>query len=83
MAPRLLPENMPVRRERFCCGVGVLTRVDGDRLTLEGVVLSIDGRERISAQANASADQAEAIGICVAHLLVAQGAERLMGDTMR
>ena len=81
----VLAERACLRELKAGCHapVGVLTRVDGDRLTLEGVVLSIDGRERISAQANASADQAEAIGICVAHLLVAQGAERLMGDTMR
>ncbi len=62
--------------------VGVLTHFDGDRLTLEGVVLSRDGQERISAQATASAEQAEAIGRCVAQLLMAQGAERLMGDTV-
>ena len=63
--------------------VGVLTHLEGDRLTLEGVVLSKDGQERISAQATASADQAEAIGRCVAQLLLAEGAERLMGDTVR
>ena len=63
--------------------VGVLTHRDGDRLTLVGVVLSRDGQERISAQATASAENAEAIGRCVAQLLLAEGAERLMGDTVR
>ena len=81
----VLAERACLRELKAGCHapVGVLTHFEGDQLHLEGVVLSQDGRERISAQANASADQAEAIGISVAHLLVAQGAEQLMGDTMR
>ena len=62
--------------------VGVLTRCEGGRLTLEGVVLSRDGQERIIAQATSTADTADAIGRAVAHLLMAQGAHRLMGDTV-
>jgi hydroxymethylbilane synthase len=80
-----------VRAERAClrelkagchAPVGVLTRIDGDRLTLEGVVLSRDGQERITAQATSTAVTAEALGRCVAQLLLAQGAHRLMGDTV-
>ena len=81
----VLAERACLRELKAGCHapVGVLTRIEGDRLTLEGVVLSKDGQERISAQATASAAQAEAIGICVARLLLADGAERLMGDTVR
>ena len=80
----VLAERACLRELKAGCHapVGVLTLFEGDRLTLEGVVLSRDGLERITAQATASAEQAEAIGRCVAQLLMAQGAERLMGDTI-
>ena len=58
--------------------VGVLSRVHGEMLTLEGVVLSREGKERIWAEATASRSHAESIGQCVAQLLMAQGATRLM-----
>lgn len=58
--------------------VGVLSRVQGEMLTLEGVVLSRDGQERIWAEATAGRNHAESIGRCVAQLLMAQGATRLM-----
>lgn len=58
--------------------VGVLTRVHGGLLTLEGVVLSRDGGERIWAESTAARSHAAAIGRCVAQLLMAQGATRLM-----
>lgn len=58
--------------------VGVLSLVDGERLTLEGVVLSRDGKDRITAQATADRNHAEAIGRCVAQLLLAQGASKIM-----
>ena len=80
----VLAERACLRELKAGCHapVGVLTRFEGDRLTLEGVVLSRDGQERISAQATSTADTAEAIGRSVAHLLMAQGAHRLMGDTV-
>lgn len=58
--------------------VGVLSRVEGDLLTLEGVVLSREGKERIWAEATASRQHAAGIGRAVAQLLMAQGATRLM-----
>jgi len=81
----VLAERACLRELKAGCHapVGVLTRIEGDQLTLEGVVLSKDGQERIAAQATASASHPEAIGICVAQLLLADGAERLMGDTVR
>lgn len=58
--------------------VGVLSRVHGELLTLEGVVLSREGKERIWAEATASRQHAAGIGRAVAQLLMAQGATRLM-----
>jgi hydroxymethylbilane synthase len=80
----VLAERACLRELKAGCHapVGVLTRFDGDRLTLEGVVLSRDGLERISAQATSTAKTAEALGRGVAQLLIAQGAARLMGDTV-
>ena len=80
----VLAERACLRELKAGCHapVGVLTRFEGDRLTLEGVVLSRDGQERITAQATSTAVTAEALGRCVAQLLMAQGAHRLMGDTV-
>ncbi len=80
----VLAERACLRELKAGCHapVGVLTRCEGDRLTLEGVVLSRDGQERITAQATSTADTAEAIGRAVAQLLMSQGAHRLMGDTV-
>ena len=58
--------------------VGVATGVDGARLTLEAVVLSADGGERLHAQDSGSADDPESLGRSVAARLQQQGAERLV-----
>lgn len=61
--------------------VGVLTEVNGRRLSLHAVVLSHEGTERITAQAEAHADHAITIGQAVAQLLLAQGGDRLLAAT--
>lgn len=59
--------------------VGTTTSIDSDdRLTLNGVVLSLDGADRLEASASGSSHQAEALGIEVARLLREAGAERLL-----
>lgn len=80
----VLAERACLRELKAGCHapVGTLTHCEGDRLTLEGVVLSRDGQERISAQATSTMKTAEALGRSVAQLLIAQGAVRLMGDTV-
>ncbi len=80
----VLAERACLRELRAGCHapVGVLTRLVGSRLTLEGVVLSRDGSERISAQTTNDSSHAADIGRAVAQLLLDQGAERLMGDTV-
>jgi porphobilinogen deaminase len=45
---------------------------------LRGVVLSLDGADRLEATATGSPDNAEALGIEVAGLLREVGAERLL-----
>jgi hydroxymethylbilane synthase len=58
--------------------VGAWGRCELDRLTLDGVVLSLDGRERLIASACGSPEQAESVGRQVAESLLAQGASQLI-----
>jgi hydroxymethylbilane synthase len=58
--------------------VGARTVVEGDQLTLVGVVLSGDGRRRIEASATAACTGAEQLGVQVAEALLAQGAAELV-----
>jgi hydroxymethylbilane synthase len=58
--------------------IGAVTRIDGSRLTLRGVVLPPDGTERIEAESSAAPDQAEALGEAVAQKLRALGAQELL-----
>lgn len=63
--------------------VGTTTSFDSQgRLTLRGVVLSLDGDDRLEAASTAASDQAEALGIEVAGLLREAGAERLLSPSM-
>jgi hydroxymethylbilane synthase len=59
--------------------VGAATRVESGVLTLEAVVLSADGRQRLVAQRARAASEAAALGAEVAELLFRQGAAPLMG----
>jgi porphobilinogen deaminase len=52
--------------------------LDEGVLKLAGVVLSIDGRERLFAEGNAAPEDAETLGAQVAKLLLDQGASRLI-----
>ena len=62
--------------------VGTTTSISGDGiLTLRGVVLSLDGADRLEAEASSSPENAEALGIEVAGHLRQAGAERLLTPT--
>ena len=58
--------------------VGGWARLEGDQLRLEAVVLSLDGRERLYATANADPQQAIQLGQQVAEQLQAAGSDRLI-----
>ncbi|MDB5341110.1 MAG: hydroxymethylbilane synthase [Planctomycetaceae bacterium] len=58
--------------------LGVSTTIEGTSLRLEAVVLSPDGRARITAHATAAVTQAAALGRTVAELLKAEGADTLI-----
>lgn len=61
--------------------VGVWARFEGEQLRVEGVVLSVDGRERLYAATSGNAADAEALGQALAARLFDQGAARLIGGT--
>lgn len=79
----VLAERSCLRTLRAGCHapVGVLTELDAAaaQLKLEGVVLSADGRERVTAVSQAPMSQAEELGRAVARELIVTGAETLLG----
>ena len=58
--------------------IGSFAELNGDTLLLKGLVGSSDGQTLITAQAIASVDEAEQLGIDVAEQLLAQGAGALL-----
>ena len=59
--------------------VGAWARLDGGQLRLDAVVLSPDGRERLSVAWSGPPDQAESLGQQAAADLLSHGAAELIG----
>jgi hydroxymethylbilane synthase len=60
--------------------IGVNTQIDGDTLTLTGMVASLDGKRMIKDTVSGAASDAEQIGIQLAHLLREQGASAILEE---
>ncbi len=75
-----LAERSLLRSLRAGCHapVGVNTHAAGSELSMEAVVLSLDGTSRWMAAAGGNADQPEALGALVARLLIEQGAAAVL-----
>ena len=58
--------------------IGALGRVEGDQLTLEGVVASLDGKELLRTSIAGPADQAEELGVQLAKQLITMGADKIL-----
>jgi len=58
--------------------IGASARVEGERLTLRGAVLSPDGKQRVAAETSGTAIEAEAIGQQLAEILLLSGAQALL-----
>lgn len=54
--------------------------LDGDTVTLKALVGSVDGSTRLYASASHPINEAHALGVAVAHQLLAQGADRILAD---
>ena len=76
----ILAERSLLRTLRAGCHapLGTWTSVAGDRLTLTGVLLSVDGTTRLEQTASGPADSADQIGVLVAEQLLSSGAARLL-----
>lgn len=61
--------------------IGALGLVDGERLTLQGVVADLDGRELVRDSITGTTAAAEALGVQLAEILLARGAARILQDT--
>ncbi|MDX2216170.1 MAG: hydroxymethylbilane synthase [Oculatellaceae cyanobacterium bins.114] len=60
--------------------IGVNTELEGDTLTLVGLVASLDGQRLIKDRVTGSAEQAEQLGIDLAHRLKQQGAQAILDE---
>ncbi|MBC7965980.1 MAG: hydroxymethylbilane synthase [Fuerstia sp.] len=76
----ILAERSLLRTLRAGCHapLGAWTQVEGDRLTLTGVLLSLDGTTRLEQTASGPADSADQIGVLVAEQLLSSGAAILL-----
>lgn len=58
--------------------VGALARVDGEGLSIRGVVISLDGRRVVRVEQQGAAAEAEAVGRALARQALAQGAGAIL-----
>lgn len=58
--------------------IGALGTVEGDQLTLKGVVASLDGKELIRSEITGSVNEAVALGQELAEKLIEMGADRIL-----
>jgi hydroxymethylbilane synthase len=63
--------------------LGASARVEGERLTLRGAVLSPDGARRVAGETSGPAAEAESVGRQLAETLLARGARELLSQTVR
>jgi hydroxymethylbilane synthase len=62
--------------------IGVNTVIDGDSLTLTGIVISLDGQQVAKGTITAKTSEAEAIGTELAHRLREQGAQEILNEIL-
>jgi len=60
--------------------IGVNTTLQGDTLTLTGIVASLDGQTLVKDTLTGTADQAEQLGIDLANRLKQQGAQEILNE---
>lgn len=79
---RVLSERAFLRELEGGCQVpiGVNTQLDGDALTLTGLVASIDGKRLVKDSVTGAASEAEHLGIQLAQKLRQQGATEILAE---
>ncbi|MBF2075550.1 MAG: hydroxymethylbilane synthase [Synechococcales cyanobacterium C42_A2020_086] len=63
--------------------IGVNTTLEGDTLTLVGMVASVDGQKMVKGTVSGAATEAEALGMQLAHDLRAQGATEILEEIFK
>ena len=58
--------------------VGADSTVSGEELSLQGIVLSLDGRQKITGSGTGNLNEADGIGVAVAESLIENGAEQFL-----
>lgn len=76
----VLAERSMLRELEGGCQVpiGAMGRVEGDRLTLEGLVAGLDGKQIFRDRVEGAVEEAEALGLQLANRLKAQGADKVL-----
>lgn len=79
---RALAERAFLRELQGGCQVpiGVNTQLDGDTLTLTGIVVSVDGKKLVKDTVTGAANDAEQLGIQLAQRLRQQGATEILEE---
>jgi hydroxymethylbilane synthase len=77
---RCLAERAFLRQLEGGCQVpiGVNTAIDGDRLTLKGIVASLDGQTLVRGEVTGSMTESEEIGVELANQLKGKGAQAIL-----
>ncbi|NJR19285.1 MAG: hydroxymethylbilane synthase [Calothrix sp. CSU_2_0] len=77
---RCLAERAFLRHLEGGCQVpiGVNTQLNGDNLTLTGIVISVDGQKMVQDTVTGKASEAEKLGIELANVLRQQGAQEIL-----
>jgi hydroxymethylbilane synthase len=60
--------------------IGVNTVLNGDTLTLTGIVVSVDGQKVVKGEVSGAVADAELLGIQLAHQLVEKGAKEILDE---
>jgi len=81
-ATRVIAERAVNNRLQGGCQVpiGAFANLDGDKLTIDALVGSLDGNEIIQRQISGHRDQAETLGIEIAEQLLAAGADKILQE---
>ena len=82
---RALAERAFLRELQGGCQVpiGVNTHLDGDTLTLTGIVISVDGKQLVKDTVTGAANEAEQVGIELAQRLRQQGAQEILEEIFK
>ena len=82
---RALAERAFLRELEGGCQVpiGVNTQLDGDTLTLTGIVISVDGKKLVKDTVTGAANEAEKVGIELAQRLRQQGAQEILEEIFK